>query len=131
MKKRTYLLFLAVCFLTALNAAEYFISVKGSDKNPGTSEKAPFRTIKRAISKLAPGDTVTILPGEYHEQNIFRFSGDPKRPTRIRAKIPGTVHLRGDVPAPRFTAVPGRKSKQFHKFTSVQRDRFRVHRIRS
>ena len=102
---------LAALIVSPVLAVEYFVGVNGSDKNPGTSEKAPFRTINHAIQKIVPGDIVTILPGEYVEEaHRNTLGGDFKRPTIIRAKIPGTVHMRGDIPAPRFTKVPGRKN---------------------
>lgn len=106
---RVFLFLLGVLSLT-LSGAEYFVGVNGSDTNSGVSGSAPFRTLKKAVEKLAPGDTITILPGEYREQVLFNFNGDPKRPTHIRAQIPGSVHFRGDVPAPKFTKVPGRKN---------------------
>ena len=93
-----------------LGAQEYFVGVNGSDKNPGTSEAAPLRTIKKAVTGMKAGDTVTILPGEYLEEATLTFKGVKGKPTTIRAKIPGSVHMRGDVPAPAFTAVPGRKN---------------------
>ncbi len=94
----------------ALSGVEYFVSPNGSDKNPGVSETKPLRKISTAVRKLKAGDTVTILPGEYLDEVTFDFRGDYAKPTTIRAKIPGTVHMRGDVPAPRFQPVPGRKS---------------------
>lgn len=108
-------LFLAV-FLFIVGCVfgrEYFVSPRGSDKNPGTSEKAPLRKISTAVKKIVPGDTVTILPGEYLDEISFDFSGDENKPTTIRAKIPGTVHMRGDVPAPAFSPVSGRKNVYF------------------
>ncbi|MBR7139179.1 MAG: DUF1565 domain-containing protein [Lentisphaeria bacterium] len=111
MQHKICIALLAVLIVSPAWAVEYFVGVNGSDKNPGTSEKAPFRTINHAIRKIVPGDIVTILPGEYHEEAQRNdLKGDINRPTVIRAKIPGTVHMRGDIPAPRFTKVPGRKN---------------------
>ena len=107
MKLKNILLFSFAFVFSLLSGTEYFVSVKGSDQNNGLSEKTPFRTINKAAKKIVPGDTVTILPGEYHEEVLLRFPGDPKRPTTFRAGISGTVHMRGDVPAPAFKAVPG------------------------
>ena len=101
----------ALCLFSflCLGAQEYFVGVNGSDKNPGT-EAAPLRKIVTAVKKMKPGDTVTILPGEYLEEGVFRFRGAKGKPARIRAKIPGTVHMRGDVPAPAFSPVSGVKN---------------------
>ena len=64
-----------------LGAQEYFVGVDGSDKNPGTSESAPLRTIKKAVTGMKPGDTVTILPGEYLEEATLTFKGVKGKPT--------------------------------------------------
>jgi hypothetical protein len=86
---------------------EYFVNLQGSDENNGLPRAEAFRTIQKGVSALAAGDTLTIGPGEYFE-NVKRDKlGFPDRDTMIRAEIPGTVILRGDVPAPSFRKVPG------------------------
>ena len=45
-----------------LGGAEYFVDVRGSDRNPGTAS-SPFRTAKRAAQAVRPGDVVTLNPG--------------------------------------------------------------------
>ena len=47
-------------------AGEYYVSVLGSDSNPGT-QALPWRTIQKAASILGPGDTLFIRQGIYHE----------------------------------------------------------------
>ena len=108
MKK--FFLLTALTGILALNGAEYFVSPAGSDKNPGTSESAPLQKISTAVLKMKAGDTVTILPGEYLDEVSFAFQGDAAKPSVIQAKIPGTVHMRGDIPAPKFTPVSGRQN---------------------
>lgn len=44
--------------------AEIFVSLSGEDSNPGTREK-PLRSIQKAVGKLEPGKTVTLLAGVY------------------------------------------------------------------
>lgn len=97
----------ALCLLaaTSLSAAEYFIAPHGSDTAGGLTLATPLQTFDRAKTLIQPGDTVTFLPGEYHEGGAWRFSGGDAV-TRIRALIPGTVHLRGDTPAGPFTPMP-------------------------
>lgn len=90
-----------------LLAAEYFVSANGNDTQDGRSREQAFATIQRGVDALAAGDTLTILPGEYFE-NVRRANlGNAEVATVIRAAIPGTAVIRGDVPAPEFTSVDG------------------------
>ncbi len=50
----------------ALEGAEYHVSLKGADANPGSLAK-PFRTIQKAAEMALPGDTVTVHEGVYRE----------------------------------------------------------------
>ena len=43
---------------------EYYVSVYGSDKNIGSSDKL-FRTISKAAQLAKAGDTVTVREGVY------------------------------------------------------------------
>lgn len=68
-----------------------------------------FASVQKGVNALQPGDTLTIAPGEYREAVKRIDLGSVDRETIIRAEIPGTVTLRGDVPAPQFRPVPGRR----------------------
>jgi hypothetical protein len=89
--------------------AEYFISKGGDDANDGLKKEKAFLTIQKGVNALQPGDILTICPGEYLE-NVRRdkLGGDDKD-TLIRAEIPGTVVLRGDIPVEGFRKVEGRR----------------------
>jgi hypothetical protein len=103
MKRYTMLsVIISIITANALYATEYFLGVSGNDTHPGTTEAQPLATINRAIQLLHPGDTLTILPGEYHQDALWEFPGSDTAVTTIRVKIPGSVHFRGDVPAPSF-----------------------------
>lgn len=93
----------------SLEAAEYFVAKKGSDAKAGTSRAEAFATIQHGVDTLKPGDTLTITPGEYFEAVERTGLGGPEAETKIRAEIPGTVVLRGDTPAPKFSRVAGTK----------------------
>ncbi len=109
--KTLSLLFCLSVFFTALpaGAAEYFVGKQGNDANNGQGKDKAFLTIQKGVSALKPGDTLTIGPGEYAENVKLEKFGDPEKETLIRAEIPGTVLLRGDVDAPAFSKVDGRQ----------------------
>jgi len=88
-------------------AAEYFVTKQGNDANGGTSRETAFLTIQKGVDALKPGDTLTIGPGEYFEQVKRADLGGPDADTIIRAEIPGTAIMRGDVPAPEFKKMKG------------------------
>lgn len=94
---------------TPARAAEYFVSKQGSDAAAGTSRELAFLTVQKGVAALQPGDVLTIAPGEYAEAVERKDLGSAEKPTVIRAEIPGTVLLRGDIPAPKFTLMPGRQ----------------------
>ena len=90
-----------------VKAAEYFVSREGADTQDGTNRGTAFRTIQKGVDALEPGDVLTIGPGEYCEVVTRDDLGGPGRNTVIRAEIPQTVLLRGDVPAPTFRKAEG------------------------
>src|SRR5437762_9347765 len=47
-----------------LNAPGYHVATTGNDNNDG-SARAPWRTLAFAATKVGPGDTVTVHPGDY------------------------------------------------------------------
>jgi parallel beta-helix repeat protein len=49
-----------------VQAATYYVAMTGGDSNTGT-QSAPFRTIRKGISVLSPGDTLYIRSGNYDE----------------------------------------------------------------
>ncbi len=87
--------------------ATYFVSVDGDDDNDGSSWGSAFATVQAGVDALEPGDTLTIGPGEYFGNVRREGIGDADNVTTIRAAIPGTVILRGDVPAPAFQPLDG------------------------
>ncbi|MGV8096218.1 MAG: hypothetical protein AB2L24_30560 [Mangrovibacterium sp.] len=59
----------------------YVDPLKGSDDISG-DEKNPYKTIKKAMSLVAPGDTIHLFPVVYHESFEFygKRSGTPDKP---------------------------------------------------
>jgi len=97
--------FLALLAAGRLGAAEYFVSKQGSDTNNGLSRATAFATIQKGVDILQSGDTLTILPGEYFGSVRRDGLGTNGIITTIRAEIPGTAVLRGDVPVTGFRKV--------------------------
>ncbi len=106
---RTRHLLLSVFLLPQLlvGATEYFVAPEGSDSNDGISPLTAFASIQRGLDQLHSGDTLVIAPGEYYEAATIENIGTTETTTTIRAAIPGTAILRGDIPAPEFKLAEG------------------------
>lgn len=63
----------------ASTGTTHYVSPNGSNSNPGTST-APWQTITYAASKVAPGDTVLVGAGTYHESVPIAISGTATAP---------------------------------------------------
>lgn len=98
---------LVCCGLLNAGAAEYFVAPQGDDVGDGLAWQTAFRTVQRGVDALAAGDTLTVAPGEYSEAVSRADLGSSDAATTIRALIPGTVRLRGDVATPEFKPVKG------------------------
>lgn len=83
------------------SAATYHVSVTGDDAGSG-DVSSPWRTLRRAASSLAAGDTVLVADGQYDEVVTIATSGSSET-TRVTfrsenargAKVHGFV-IRGD-----------------------------------
>ncbi|MFA7159388.1 MAG: hypothetical protein WC299_08810, partial [Kiritimatiellia bacterium] len=101
------ILIAAVLLAGQVKSAEYFVDKHGIDNNDGLSKEKAFLTVQKGLDALKSSDTLTIGPGEYFESVRRDNLGGPEADTIIRAEIPGTVLLRGDVAAPEFEKVKG------------------------
>ena len=61
------MLLLFAFLASAATAAEYHVSVNGSDANDGTASK-PFKAISTAARIAQPGDLITVHAGTYRER---------------------------------------------------------------
>jgi Periplasmic copper-binding protein (NosD) len=102
---------------SSLSATEYFVGKKGDNLNDGKSVLTAFETIKQGISSLKPGDTLSILPGEYHEAVSTKVSGTKDLPVLIRALRKGSVLLRGDVDVLKFKKLAHKRFVYFCEFS--------------
>lgn len=82
---RVPLALLATCFLLPIlaRAGEFYVSELGNDSNSGTLAQ-PFKTIGKAASAAAPGDTVLIRGGIYRETVTPSRSGEAGQPIVFR-----------------------------------------------
>lgn len=92
-----------------IHAAEYIVSCLGHDSHDGLSAQTALATIQKGLDLLKPGDTLTIEPGEY-EQSAWRQGLGGEARTTIRARVPGTVLIRGDEPVGPWRKVEGHRS---------------------
>src|SRR5258708_2561185 len=59
-----------------LFSTTFYVSLKGSDANPGTDPAHPWRHIQEAFDFATPGSTVDVMPGTYHEKLTLNVSGN-------------------------------------------------------
>ncbi|WAC13518.1 right-handed parallel beta-helix repeat-containing protein [Dyadobacter pollutisoli] len=71
----------------ASSRAVYYVSPSGNDSEAGTIS-APFQSINKALNVAAPGDTVFVRKGAFHEKIIFPKSGRPGKYVTLKA-FPG------------------------------------------
>ena len=93
------------------HAADLWVGSGGSNNNSGIGFNNRWRTITFALSRLTPGDTLTIANGTYDLQaegarngvarvtraNGGRVDGWTDRWTNIRAQDPRQVFIRGNI----------------------------------
>jgi parallel beta-helix repeat protein len=65
-----------------LDGRVYHVSSNGRDSNSG-SATSPFKTFAKAVSMLAPGDTLQIQPGTYNESMRLTMSGTASAPITV------------------------------------------------
>lgn len=78
-------------------AETYWVDQKNpaaADNNPGSADK-PFKTVSAAITKIRPGDTVTVRAGIYREMIRIKQSGTAENRITIQAAPNETVVISG------------------------------------
>jgi parallel beta-helix repeat protein len=73
-----------------------YASTSGSDDAPGTVD-APFRTAKKLVRSLTPGQTGCLQAGLYVENVIVLGGGRPGAPITLRSAPGGTATIGGYV----------------------------------
>ena len=72
----------------------YYVSTAGDDSASGTEDE-PLRTINCALGRVAPGDTVLVRGGSYHEFVRPTVSGERGRVITLAACPGETVKIDG------------------------------------
>jgi hypothetical protein len=72
-------------------AGARYVSLSGSDSNPGTSVK-PWRTIQKALDTLRPGQTAAVMAGVYRESLVMRRAGTALAPITVQS-YPGEMAI--------------------------------------
>jgi parallel beta-helix repeat protein len=86
---RVFVWISSICICMTAGAANYFVAPGGSNANAGTSAGQAWGTLQFAASRVAPGDTVQVLSGNYAGFDL-RTSGTAASPIRFMAE-PGVV----------------------------------------
>jgi hypothetical protein len=85
-------------------AAELFVSTAGNDSSGNGTLQSPYRTIKRAISKTAAGDTVTIR-GPSGNRTYNECDVRLRHPLVLRSYPGEQAHIHCDVSTPDSVTV--------------------------
>ena len=92
------------------NGTSYYVSMTGSDSNPGTSA-APFRTITYAYAHHgAPGINIVVMPGTYTDYQTgwglhLGASGNSSNPIRLCSQTRGAAIIDGKNASDRNQAI--------------------------
>ena len=91
-------------------ADTYFVAPHGDDSHAGT-ESQPWKTLRKAVASVKPGDTVRIKAGEYFVGPtwIVNRAGTAESPITYRAFGDGEVRITGSslLPPEEWTRMKG------------------------
>jgi parallel beta-helix repeat protein len=73
-----------------------FVATSGSDRAQGTAQR-PFRTVRRLVAALRPGETGCLAPGRFTEDVTIRRGGLPGKPITLRSGPGGRATIAGIV----------------------------------
>lgn len=71
--------------------SQYYVSLTGSNSNPGTSTGAAWATLQWALDHTAGGDIITVLTGNYNQSASFIGRGGSSWGSSILVNTSGTV----------------------------------------
>src|SRR5690349_17811038 len=68
----------------SLENLRYADAGKGDDGNDGSRDK-PWKTLRHALTRLKPGDTLLLRGGTYYETLTVSLAGTADRPITLRS----------------------------------------------
>ncbi len=77
---------------SACAAQIYYVSPTGLDSQPGT-QSLPFRQIRKALTKVQPGELILVADGNYQGFDIDSLAGTSTAPIAVRAQGTNVVVL--------------------------------------
>ena len=84
--KIIYMIGILMLAINCTASVYYVNNIIGEDSHDGLSSDKPFKTVRHAMSKLSPGDTLIMASGcIFHESMIFQHSGTPSAPVTVEA----------------------------------------------
>ena len=86
--KRLMLVVMVGLACQSVFARQWYVSVKGSDKNDGTASR-PLRTISAAAKLAQPGDVITVREGTYREMVVPPRGGESDSKRIVYQAAPG------------------------------------------
>ena len=81
-----------------------YVDPAGDDSNPG-SEANPLQTIKTALDRVQPGETVYLEPGEYRDRIVTIIPGEPENPITITGSKDAVIRPSEDIVEKHFYPV--------------------------
>ncbi len=77
----------ALLWSSTAMAATYYVSPTGADSNLGTTQSAPWRTLRKAAAAMVAGDTAIAMNGTYVEPEVaFLRSGTASARITLKAQ---------------------------------------------
>lgn len=103
---------------------QYYVAPNGSDKNDGTLDH-PWKTLKFAVSRLSPGDTLDLRGGTYPEHDLtIKLKGTADAPITIESYPGERAVIDGSFPG--FKSAPNTEWELVNEEIGLYRSKITV-----